>query len=210
VFLSGIKLTDATVDLPKLVALIEDSFGKTLDVAHYLNRINDHIAGHIIAGDYEGAAIVTWETLPANSEAKVCYLDKFAVAKRSQGVGDVGDVVFKAMTAGVRPDGLFEGAEGIVWRSRTTNVVNKWVRPVHPAAQTRPLTEKQYFERAKGVETPRCGRRVDHVLVHRGCGRRGAALRGLCRCVHEHPSEPDLSIVLQLNQFHSVTVVFNS
>lgn len=151
VFPSGTKLTDAAVDLPKLVALVEDSFGKTLDVAHYLDRVNDHIAGLIIAGDYEGAAIVTWETPPANPEAKVCYLDKFAVAKRSQGVGGVADVVFKAMIAGVRPGGLFEGVEGIVWRSRRTNVVNKWVRSVNPAPRARPLTEKQYFERAKGT-----------------------------------------------------------
>ncbi|KAI5848845.1 hypothetical protein BZA05DRAFT_375628 [Tricharina praecox] len=134
VFPSGTKLTSPDVDLRKLVALIEDSFGKTLDVAHYLARVNSHIAGLIIAGDYEGAAIVTWETPPGKPHARVCYLDKFAVAKRSQGVGGVADVVFKAMAAGVRPGGLFEGVEGIVWRSRRTNVVNKW-----------------YFERAKGT-----------------------------------------------------------
>lgn len=47
------------------------------------------------------------------------------------------DVVFKAMVAGVGPPGsglLFEGAEGIVWRSRRENPVNKW-----------------YFERAMGT-----------------------------------------------------------
>jgi hypothetical protein len=46
VFPSGIKPTDTAVDLPKLVALIEDLFGKTLDVAHFLDRVNDHITGH--------------------------------------------------------------------------------------------------------------------------------------------------------------------
>jgi len=139
VFPSGMKLTDPAVDLPKLVALIEDSFGKRLDVDHYLNRVNEHIAGLIIAGNYEGAAIVTWETPPNNPEAKVCYLDKFAVAKRSQGAGGVADVVFKAMAAGVRPGGLFEGVEGIVWRSRRNNVVNKWV-PTLPSPES-PATD---------------------------------------------------------------------
>lgn len=125
----GTKLTSPNVDLKKLVTLIEDSFRKTLDVEHYLNRVNDHIAGLIIAGNYEGAAIITWETPPGNPSAqKVCYLDKFAVAKRSQGVGGVADVVFKAMTAGVQPGKLFGDAEGIVWRSRRNNPVNKWVR----------------------------------------------------------------------------------
>jgi amino-acid N-acetyltransferase len=122
-FPSGTRLTDSAIDLKKLVALIEDSFGKRLDVEHYLARVDRNIAGLIVAGDYDGAAIVTWEG------KRVCYLDKFAVAKRSQGVGGVADVVFKAMTAGVRKGGLFEGAEGIVWRSRRTNVVNKWVCP---------------------------------------------------------------------------------
>jgi amino-acid N-acetyltransferase len=151
-FPSGTRLTDPAIDLKKLVALIEDSFGKRLDVEHYLARVDKNIAGLIIAGDYDGAAIVTWEG------KRVCYLDKFAVAKRSQGAGGVADVVFKAMTAGVRKGGLFEGAEGIVWRSRRTNVVNKWVCP-----RPRRCVEKdvggtgkadfclQYFERAKGT-----------------------------------------------------------
>jgi amino-acid N-acetyltransferase len=134
-FPSGTRLTDPAIDLKKLVALIEDSFGKRLDVEHYLARVDNNIAGLIIAGDYDGAAIVTWEG------KRVCYLDKFAVAKRSQGVGGVADVVFKAMTAGVRKGGLFEGAEGIVWRSRRTNVVNKWVCP-----------------RPRGLRRKRCGR----------------------------------------------------
>ncbi|KAG0635456.1 hypothetical protein HOY80DRAFT_981825 [Tuber brumale] len=132
---SHTKLTDAPkINLAKLTLLIEDSFGKRLDLEHYLSRINDNIAAVIIAGDYEGAAIVTWE-YPSEDKAKqrVCYLDKFAVLKRSQGTGGVADVVFKAMVEGVR-NGLFEGAEGVVWRSRRWNPVNKW-----------------YFERAKGT-----------------------------------------------------------
>lgn len=125
---SGTKLTDASkIDLQKLVALIEDSFRRKLDVNHYISRINDHIAAVIVAGDYEGAAIVTWEYPEGDkTRQRVCYLDKFAVLRKSQGQGGVADVVFKCMVEGVG-NGLFEGAEGIVWRSRRWNPVNKWV-----------------------------------------------------------------------------------
>ncbi|TGZ82834.1 N-acetylglutamate synthase [Ascodesmis nigricans] len=144
IFPSGTRLTDPAsgVEWDKLVALIEDSFNRKLDRDHYLNRVDENIAGVIVAGDYEGAAIVTWEypggKQPGNKgeggRERVCYLDKFAVAKRAQGAGGVADVVFKAMTAGVSPGGIFEEAEGIVWRSRRENPVNKW-----------------YFERAMGT-----------------------------------------------------------
>lgn len=82
------------------------------------------MAALIVAGDYEGAAIVTWE-YPEGGQ-RICYLDKFAVLRRSQGTGGVADVVFKSMVEGVR-GGVFPGAEGIVWRSRRWNPVNKWV-----------------------------------------------------------------------------------
>lgn len=133
-FPGGTKLTDPAIDLKKLVALIEDSFNKKLDVEHYLTRVNDCIAGVIIAGDYDGAAILTNETPTSNPSQKVCYLDKFAVAKRAQGVGGVADVVFKAMVASTSKGGFMEEAEGIVWRSRRNNPVNRW-----------------YFARARGT-----------------------------------------------------------
>jgi hypothetical protein len=47
------------------------------------------------------------------------------VLKRSQGTGGVADVVFKGMVEAVRSGRL--DAEGIVWRSRRWNPVNKWV-----------------------------------------------------------------------------------
>lgn len=133
-FPGGTKLTDPSLDLKKLVALIEDSFDKKLDIPHYLNRVNDSIAGIIIAGDYDGAAIMTHESPASNPTEKVTYLDKFAVAKRAQGVGGVADVVFKAMVASAAKGGFMEEAEGIVWRSRRRNPVNRW-----------------YFARARGT-----------------------------------------------------------
>ncbi|KAF2145283.1 uncharacterized protein K452DRAFT_266065 [Aplosporella prunicola CBS 121167] len=125
---------DARIDLPRLIHLIEDSFGRRLDVPHYLERIRGRLAGVIIAGEYEGGAIITWEQPPPIETATgpvarppVPYLDKFAVLKRAQGAGGVADVVFKAMVRSCLPD-------GVVWRSRRDNPVNKW-----------------YFERATGT-----------------------------------------------------------
>jgi len=129
-----LRLTDTCIDLPRLVHLINDSFGRTLDVKHYLNRVQESLAGIIIAGEYEGGAILTWERPLGMDEQTafgqgrlVPYLDKFAVLKRSQGAGGVADIVFNAMVRDCFP-------AGVCWRSRKNNPVNKW-----------------YFERSAGV-----------------------------------------------------------
>lgn len=130
------------LDLEKLHHLINDSFGKELDLDHYLNRINGRVAAIIIAGDYQGAAVITWES--ADSEIKirtieehlaaktaqgqrVAYLDKFAVLRAAQGAAGVADILFKTMAMKLFPGEL-------LWRSRADNPVNKW-----------------YFERSKGT-----------------------------------------------------------
>ncbi|KAF2743472.1 N-acetylglutamate synthase [Sporormia fimetaria CBS 119925] len=125
---------DPRVNFPKLVDLIEDSFRRKLDARHYLERIKGRVAGLIVAGDYEGGAICTWETPPGletapppDSPLWVPYLDKFAVLTSSQGSGGVADIVWNALTLSCFPHGL-------VWRSRTSNPVNKW-----------------YFERTLGM-----------------------------------------------------------
>ena len=125
---SSDPLSDGRIDVNRLVKLIENSFGRDLDVTHYFTRIRDRFAGLVVAGDYEGCALFTWESPPGFPEAMVPYLDKFAVTKRSQGAGtSVADILFKAMVRDCFP-------EGICWRSRSNNPVNKW-----------------YFERAKGT-----------------------------------------------------------
>lgn len=129
------SLQDPDIDFPRLLNLIEDSFNRPLDVDDYLNRIRDKIAGVIVAGEYEGGAILTWELPPgvpgdgseASRQKMVPYLDKFAVLKRSQGAGGVADIVFSAMVRSCFPD-------GVCWRSRKNNPVNKW-----------------YFERSAGT-----------------------------------------------------------
>ncbi|QGA15945.1 hypothetical protein EYB26_003609 [Talaromyces marneffei] len=132
-----LTLDDPRIDLSRLVHLIEDSFNRKLDVQDYLNRVNGRLAGLIIAGEYEGGAILTWETPPSIPESErnnpenlprlVPYLDKFAVLKRSQGAGGVADIVFNAMVRTCLP-------QGVCWRSRMDNPVNKW-----------------YFERSRGT-----------------------------------------------------------
>ena len=124
---SSLQLTDPRLDLPRLIHLIEDSFGRKLDVQHYFERVSSKLAGIIVAGSYEGGAILTWEAPSHHPERLVPYLDKFAVLKRSQGAGGVADIVFSAMVRECFPN-------GVVWRSRRDNPVNKW-----------------YFERAKGT-----------------------------------------------------------
>lgn len=130
----GLKLTDPCIDLGRLVYLINDSFGRELDVERYLKRVEHNLAGIIIAGEYEGGAILTWETPfgaddPATTDPSrmVPYLDKFAVLGKSQGAGGVADIVFNAMVRNCFP-------EGVCWRSRKDNPVNKW-----------------YFERSRGT-----------------------------------------------------------
>lgn len=129
-----LNLTDPCIDLGRLVYLIEDSFGRKLDVDHYLKRVYNKLAGIIIAGEYEGGAILTWES-PVDDNGReitdagrlVPYLDKFAVLRKSQGAGGVADIVFNAMLRDCFP-------EGVCWRSRKDNPVNKW-----------------YFERSRGT-----------------------------------------------------------
>ncbi|KAG6042047.1 hypothetical protein E4U41_006724 [Claviceps citrina] len=129
-----LRLTDNCIDLSRLVYLIEDSFCRKLNVQDYLKRINDNLAGIIIAGEYEGAAILTWE-LPVGLSREtahrnnrfVPYLDKFAVLKSQQGGSSVADMVFNAMVQDCFPN-------GVCWRSRKDNPVNKW-----------------YFERSRGT-----------------------------------------------------------
>lgn len=128
------SLDDPRIDFGRLLNLIEDSFNRPLDVEDYVNRIRNKLAGIIVAGEYEGGALLTWELPPGvpddGSEESCCrmvpYLDKFAVLKRSQGAGGVADIVFSAMVRTCFPD-------GVCWRSRRENPVNKW-----------------YFERSTG------------------------------------------------------------
>ncbi|KAH7379613.1 acetylglutamate synthase-like protein [Pyrenochaeta sp. MPI-SDFR-AT-0127] len=147
---------DPRVNLPKLVDLINDSFRRKLDPKDYLNRIRGRVAGIIIAGDYEGGAICTWETPsfllnmtgpPAASPDSpywIPYLDKFAVLTSSQGSGGVSDIVWAALTRTCFP-------AGVVWRSRTSNPVNKWYQERSKGMWNLPGDQWTMFWTTEGV-----------------------------------------------------------
>lgn len=110
-------IKDKLVQKDRLIELINDSFGKELKVDEYLNRINENLATLIIIGDYDGAAIITWESSSKYPE-NVAYLDKFAIAKRNQGLPGLADIIFKLI--------LQSHPNELIWRSRKNNPVNKW------------------------------------------------------------------------------------
>ncbi|KAM3159933.1 Amino-acid acetyltransferase, mitochondrial [Lachancea thermotolerans] len=111
------------VNITKLKAIIDQSFGRKLDITHYLKRINGQIAAIIVIGDYEGIAILTFE---GPEGAKFPYLDKFAVMPHLKGSLGISDIMFNLM--------FQKFPKELVWRSRSDNVVNKW-----------------YFQRSVGV-----------------------------------------------------------
>ncbi|KAL0951411.1 hypothetical protein HGRIS_008103 [Hohenbuehelia grisea] len=131
------------VDRTKLNALLEQSFGRTLNEDAFYKRLETALDFVIIAGDYAGAAVVTNEPSSDGGEP-ISYLDKFAVLPSHQGDGTV-DFLWVALhdesyglghPSSANPNGGKEGkGEGrdLVWRSRANNPVNKW-----------------YFERSTG------------------------------------------------------------
>lgn len=104
-----------TLDLPRLKDLLEASFGRTLEDEPFWARMRDVLDMVIVAGDYDGASIMTREPWPGTEG--LIYLDKFAASPRSQGTG-VADILWRRMAK--EYDLWF-------WRSRTVNPVNKWL-----------------------------------------------------------------------------------
>jgi amino-acid N-acetyltransferase len=131
------------LDPTKTTALLEQSFKRKLNEKSFYTRLEKSLDFVVIAGDYEGAAIVTNEPT-SDSSCTISYLDKFAVLPSHQGDGTV-DFLWVALhdeTYGlghpfsVNPNGGKQGrGEGrdLVWRSRSDNPINKW-----------------YFERSSG------------------------------------------------------------
>ncbi|KAI8636722.1 hypothetical protein BD408DRAFT_486723 [Parasitella parasitica] len=122
----GIRINNyshvSDLNLNRLTELLEASFQKKVNTDAFYGRLEHVLAGAIIAGDYEGAVIMTHETA-SNSTTQHAYLDKFAIAPSSQGIG-LTDILWKRMC---------DGYPELLWRSRKDNGVNKW-----------------YFERSNG------------------------------------------------------------
>ncbi|KAJ3017277.1 Amino-acid acetyltransferase, mitochondrial [Thoreauomyces humboldtii] len=126
----------STIDEERLTHLLDQSFRKTLVSRPYYERLADSLDRVIVAGDgYDGAAIVTYERDPlhlttisntptttasssstSSSSSLLPYLDKFAVAPTSQGIG-VADILWKHVR---------KHHPTLSWRSRASNPVNKW------------------------------------------------------------------------------------
>ncbi|EDO15436.1 hypothetical protein Kpol_1027p10 [Vanderwaltozyma polyspora DSM 70294] len=111
------------IDLSKLKGLIDRSFKRSLNLNHYLHRINGNIASIIVIGDYDGIAILTNE---GPNDNPFVYLDKFAISPEMKGSLCISDIIFNLMVK--------KFPKELLWRSRNDNVVNKW-----------------YFQRSVGV-----------------------------------------------------------
>lgn len=103
------------IDLIKMKKILDQSFKRSIDLEHYMKRINGKIASIIIIGDYEGIAILTYEGPPGK---EFVYLDKFAVLPHLKGSLGISDIIFNLM--------FKKFPNEVVWRSRKDNVVNKW------------------------------------------------------------------------------------
>ncbi|CAG8521325.1 6369_t:CDS:2 [Paraglomus brasilianum] len=106
----------STLNIDSMVKLIESSFGRRLDVDHYLTRMESCIDNIILVGDYQGAAVITKENEDGAGKGNIAYLDKFVVAPDSQGIG-VADILWRRIEVNY---------PNIVWRARADNQINKW------------------------------------------------------------------------------------
>ncbi|KAJ2724444.1 Amino-acid acetyltransferase, mitochondrial [Coemansia sp. Benny D115] len=106
-------------NLPRLRSLLESSFKRTLNGGQYFDRLRERAKNGgieiIVAGDYEGAVIVTHEPIPGLG-GHLPYLDKFAVLPSVQGTG-MADILWAQ---------LKRACPSCMWRSRNDNGVNKW------------------------------------------------------------------------------------
>ncbi|KHN97866.1 acetylglutamate synthase [Metarhizium album ARSEF 1941] len=157
-----LRLTDNCIDLPRLIHLIEDSFNRKLDAQHYLERVNENLAGIIIAGEYEGCAILTWEHPERIDEQAVYdsgrfvpYLDKFAVLKNRQGSSGVADIVFNSMVQDCFPNGnLPFGSDKMDFKSFGKNLSDFGAQITPFASRTFQLTKEQFGQAEEKTQLP--------------------------------------------------------
>ena len=103
-----------TIDIERARALLENSFGQSLDPDYFTKKIPLKI---YLADSCRAIAVLTREQVVANGVAiDIPYLDKFAVTQEAQGEG-IGSSVWHRMT---RENAKF------FWRSRMTNPINSW------------------------------------------------------------------------------------
>ncbi|CCH46512.1 hypothetical protein BN7_6105 [Wickerhamomyces ciferrii] len=117
----GLKIntfkTFKDVDLLKFKHLIDTSFKRSINLDHYISRVEPILSQIIIVGDYDGIAIITNEKSTKTGES-VPYLDKFAVSRETQGSLNIADIIVNILKRDYR--------EVLLWRSKKTNPVNGW------------------------------------------------------------------------------------
>lgn len=118
------------LDRGRLVALVEESFGKTL-VPEFASR---PFLRAYVAGDYRGAAIV-------KETALAPYLSKFAVTTVARGEG-VGRDLWRHLT-GEHPR--------LFWRSRAENPITSWYREQCDGLQRIRIDNKPWVAMWRGL-----------------------------------------------------------
>ncbi|CAJ1076017.1 N-acetylglutamate synthase%2C mitochondrial [Xyrichtys novacula] len=99
------------IDVPRLLALINKSFDKTLK-QDYIDSLKGRLHSIYLSEGYSAAAIITME--PVNSGTP--YLDKFVVSSSKQGQG----------TSQILWECIRQDLGKLFWRSRATNRINPW------------------------------------------------------------------------------------
>ena len=100
------------IDREKLTQLLETAFNGRLHSA-YLDQLQPNIHRIYLTESYRTVAIITKDASDPNA---VPYLDKFAVAKTSQGEGS-GQALWNVLRRDVT---------SLYWRSRRSNPINPW------------------------------------------------------------------------------------
>ncbi|XP_028267827.1 N-acetylglutamate synthase, mitochondrial [Parambassis ranga] len=99
------------IDVPRLLALINKSFDKTLR-PDYIDSLKGRLHSIYLSEGYSAAAIITME--PVNNGTP--YLDKFVVSSSKQGQG----------TSHILWECIRQDLGKLFWRSRATNRINPW------------------------------------------------------------------------------------
>ncbi|XP_064841988.1 N-acetylglutamate synthase, mitochondrial [Oncorhynchus masou masou] len=99
------------IDLDRLLALINKSFGKNLR-EDYIESLKGRLHSIYLSEGYSAAAIITREPLSSDTP----YLDKFVVSSSKQGEG----------TSQILWECIRQDLGKLFWRSRATNRINPW------------------------------------------------------------------------------------
>ncbi|KAG5832058.1 hypothetical protein ANANG_G00287070 [Anguilla anguilla] len=99
------------IDVDRLVALINKSFGKNLK-EDYITSLKDRLHSIYLSEEYSAAAIITTEQVSSGT----LYLDKFVVSSSKRGQG----------TSQILWDSIRQDLGKLFWRSRCTNHINPW------------------------------------------------------------------------------------